>query len=228
MKIVLRIVSIVILLALPTFIIMTCVRLLLTPLTLQVEYNVLKISPDPYGMTTQERLRWSKISLDYLLNSQGISFLAEKKLDDGNPLFNERELDHMQDVKQLIHGMLIAWVVTGAFLVASRFIYGACKSSAMFWSAISVGGWITTGLVVTILMGVLLNFDVLFTDFHLLFFTGDSWLFYTSDTLIRLFPMDFWSNLFVALGAFMLVFGLVFGFLGRGYRKKAIVLDQNL
>ena len=46
-----------------------------------------------------------------------------------------------------------------------------------------------------------------------LFFTGNSWLFYYSDTLIRLFPIRFWQDAFllaavVALGGGL---GLAFG-----------------
>ncbi len=49
-------------------------------------------------------------------------------------------------------------------------------------------------------VGILLNPDVFwqfFTLFHKIFFSGDSWLFYYSDTLIRLFPMRFWEDAFL-------------------------------
>jgi integral membrane protein (TIGR01906 family) len=41
---------------------------------------------------------------------------------------------------------------------------------------------------------IYLNFDWFFTHFHLTFFTGDSWIFDWSDTLIRLFPERFWFD----------------------------------
>ncbi len=227
MKLFLRVLSVLIMVALPAFIIMTSIRLLLTPLTLQAEYHLLKVPPDPFGLSTEERIRWSKVSLDYLLNDQDISFLSEKNLDDGTPLFNERELGHMVDVKNLIKYMLVVWIVVGAILVGFRFLYGALKRSDIFWTAISMGGWLTVGLVAVILAGILLNFDALFTDFHLLFFSGDTWLFYTSDNLIRMFPMEFWVNIFIALGVLMLAFGLLFGFVGKTYLKKVTTLTEK-
>jgi uncharacterized membrane protein len=51
-----------------------------------------------------------------------------------------------------------------------------------------------------------------FTDFHGLFFKGQSWLFPDSDTLIRLYPLKFWEDavlyngVIAALGAFACVF----------------------
>jgi integral membrane protein (TIGR01906 family) len=39
-----------------------------------------------------------------------------------------------------------------------------------------------------------------FTLFHELFFKGNSWLFENSDTLIRLFPLQFWQDAFLWVG----------------------------
>jgi len=38
------------------------------------------------------------------------------------------------------------------------------------------------------------SFSSFFTTFHRIFFTGDSWLFSYSDTLIQLFPLPFWVD----------------------------------
>ena len=54
-------------------------------------------------------LKWSKVSIEYLLNDAGPEFLAAQRLGDGTPLYNERELSHMLDVKLLIQQMITAW-----------------------------------------------------------------------------------------------------------------------
>ena len=41
---------------------------------------------------------------------------------------------------------------------------------------------------------MLVNFDWFFVQFHEALFTGDTWLFPDSDTLIRLYPDVFWSD----------------------------------
>jgi integral membrane protein (TIGR01906 family) len=88
-----------------------------------------------------------------------------------------------------------------------------------YWIAISRGGWLTIGLILAVLAAVMISFDALFTAFHRLFFTGDTWLFYFSDTLIRLFPMRFWRDGFIMMGAFTISGALAAGYLGRQLSK---------
>ena len=45
--------------------------------------------------------------------------------------------------------------------------------------------------------------------FHELFFSGGSWLFLYSDTLIRLFPLPFWQDAFLFAGVLDVLGGLV-------------------
>jgi hypothetical protein len=64
-------------------------RLLLTPVFPQVEYRTPGFPADDYGFTVQDRLHWSTISIDYLVNNADISFLGNLTFPDGSPLFNE-------------------------------------------------------------------------------------------------------------------------------------------
>jgi integral membrane protein (TIGR01906 family) len=170
---------------------------------------------DPYGFTIEDRLKWSKISIDYLLNDSEISFLADQQFADGTPLYNERELSHMLDVKRLFQRMVAGWW----FLVILFVVLGIWawkeKWLAEFWRAVSLGGWLTIGLIMTILVGIAVSFSALFTTFHRLFFTGDTWIFLYSDTLIRLFPMRFWQDGFIAMGLITIGMALAAGLLGR-------------
>ncbi len=205
----------------PFFLIMTAIRILLIPyLFVEFEYRTPNFPPDGYGFTTQERLQWSKVSFDYLLNDQGIEWLAKFKVADGSPLFIDRELSHMVDVKNLIQAMFTAWWIILAGLILAGL--AAWRTSALrdFVIAISTGGWLTDGLIVAILVFVVIAFDSLFTDFHRLFFSGDTWLFEFSDHLIRLFPIRFWQDAFIWMGVFTFVFGFLAGYLGRQIAKR--------
>jgi integral membrane protein (TIGR01906 family) len=65
-------------------------------------------------------------------------------------------------------------------------------------------------------------FEQFFIFFHSIFFKGDSWLFYYSDTLIRLFPIRFWEDAF--LWAAILALGggvwLAFGIRDSSFPKR--------
>jgi integral membrane protein (TIGR01906 family) len=77
------------------------------------------------------------------------------------------------------------------------------------WSAYNRGGWALVGFIGVILVFVALSFSNLFTWFHQIFFESGTWQFYTSDTLIRLFPMRFWRDAFIFVGIMSLLLGVL-------------------
>ena len=187
------------------------IRLLLTHVFPEIEYRMPGFPADEYGFTLQDRLHWSKISIDYLLNKADISFLGDQTFMDGVPLFNERELSHMQDVKEVVQPVLFVgygvWFLVLGLGLWARF--------AGWWPdyvrGIGRGGWLTVGLVAILGIFAGISFWQFFTVFHSLFFTGDSWQFLYSDTLIRLFPMRLWQDAFLFAGLLDVLGGLALG-----------------
>jgi integral membrane protein (TIGR01906 family) len=208
MKTVYRILSWLVAILVPFVFTFLGVRLLLTHAFPEIEYRLPGFPADEYGFTMQERLHWSKISIDYLLNPADISFLADLTFPDGSPLFNERELSHMLDVKQVVRPVL--WIGYGTWLLLLGLGVWAWLAGWKrdLMNGLRRGGWLTVGLVVGLGLLGALSFWQFFTVFHELFFTGDSWLFYYSDTLIRLFPMRFWQDAFLFVGLLDLLGGL--------------------
>jgi integral membrane protein (TIGR01906 family) len=196
-------------------IILTGVFLWMDPIIWDNLYNSPGFPPDPYGFTAKDRSKNSRISLDYMLNSAGISFLGDVKLSDGSPLFNARELSHMADVKRLAQSSFLTWGILIVLLAGSGELAKRQKWLPVWGRSVSLGGWITIGLIVLIFFFILTSFDTLFTDFHHLFFTGDSWLFLYSDSLIRLFPIAFWQDAFIIVGIVAAILSVAAGILGR-------------
>ena len=193
-------------------------RVLLSPLVLKVEYNMPYFPPDEYGFTKEDRLHWAPYALDYLVNSEDISYLGDLKFDDGTPLYNERELSHMDDVKRVTQGALRVWYVSLAFLA----LLGVWAWFGQWWQAYRLGlmrgGLSMVGLAVTVglivVIGIAINPNVFwnfFAGFHSLFFAGNSWLFLYSDTLIRLFPIRFWQDAFLLAAVIALGGGVALG-----------------
>ncbi len=199
----------------PFLLMMTSIRILINPWYLDYQYNNPDFPVDTYGFTTQDRLFWGKISLEYLVNDADSSFLGDFRLPDGSALYNERELSHMVDVKKVVQGMLIAWHVLLALFLLGTLLLWRLKWLRVFWRGISRGGWITIGIIVAILIFLIINFDALFTAFHAIFFEGNSWQFNYSDTLIRLFPLPLWESAFILMGVFTTIMALVCGFVGK-------------
>ncbi|WKZ49195.1 MAG: TIGR01906 family membrane protein [Anaerolineales bacterium] len=193
-------------------------RLLLTTAFLQIEYNMPYFPPDEYGFTKEDRLKWAPYALKYLVNDADISYLGDLKFDDGTPLYNERELSHMEDVKRVTKGALNVWYATLALLLALGIWSRLGGWEQLYRQGLMRGGWTMVGLAVGIglivIVGIAVNPNVFwgfFTAFHHLFFEGDSWLFLYSDTLIRLFPIRFWQDAFLIASFIALGGGLTLG-----------------
>lgn len=187
-------------LGLPVFLVLTGVRLVMTETFLTIEYRRPGFPADRYGFTQEDRLRYAPYAVRYLLNDAGIEYLGDLTLD-GGPMYTDRELRHMADVK----------VVTRAALAVHRVLAVALGVTvvALAWSpahrrvlrqGLFAGGTLTIGLIVTIVVIVLLSWDAFFTGFHRVFFEGDSWRFSPRATLIRLFPEQFWFDAAIAIG----------------------------
>ena len=220
MKQISRILSWLVTLLIPLALIFLGVRLVLTHAFLEVEYRMPGFPPDGYGFSIQDRLHWSKISWDYMLNSADISFLGDLTFPDDKPLFNARELSHMLDVKNVVRPAFLIgyadWIVLLVLALWAR--WGGWWSA--YVNGVRRGGWLTVCLVAVVGIFAAISFWQFFTLFHKLFFTGDSWLFLYSDTLIRLFPLRFWQDLFLFIPILIVICGLVLGLALRPKKSR--------
>jgi len=188
------------------------IRFCLTPLFIDLEYRTPGFPEDQFGFSTSERVDLAYKSVDYLVGKISDQSYRDLSFPDGSPIFNERELSHMQDVRDLTLIVLQIWYACLILLVL-----GIGMALKLGWQRDLMKAAKTAGLIIfmfifAVLLGVLLNFDQLFTSFHSIFFEGDTWLFYTSDSLIRLFPTPFWVNVFVAIGVIAFALALILYF----------------
>jgi integral membrane protein (TIGR01906 family) len=195
-------------------ILLTFVRVLLTPLFLQIEYRRPGFPADPYGFTLAERLRYAEISQAYLLTNAGTDYFAPYHLADGAPLYNERESSHMADVQRLVSQTLLVWEICGVILlVILSFLLW--KDLHLFWQILFEAGRFTLIFIVAAGIAVMVVWDQAFVFFHHLFFSANTWLFLYSDTLIRLFPVAFWQDIFLSAAIGTALVGLIVMLLAR-------------
>jgi integral membrane protein (TIGR01906 family) len=219
MKLLYRILAWLVTLLLPLALTFLGQRLLLTHAFLEVEYRTPGFPADDYGFNLQDRLKWSKVSVDYLLNNADISFLGNQTFPDGSALFNQRELSHMQDVKRVVKPVLWFGWATWFFVLAIGLWARFSGSWPEYLRGLRRGGWLAVGLVAIIGIFAGVSFWQFFSLFHELFFSGGSWLFEYSDTLIRLFPLPFWEDAFLFAGVLDVLGGLALG-LGLGPKAR--------
>ncbi len=181
----------------PFVLLLTSLRLLLTDAFVHIEYRLPGFPEDTYGFTLEDRLYWAPIALDYLLNNEGIEFLGDLEFDDGSEVYNQRELQHMVDVKRLTQLVLGVWVVGLASVVILGVVMHRTGRREAFWASLRLGAKIMLWFLLVLSITLIVSFSFVFVGFHRIFFEGDTWLFRYSDTLIRLFPVRFWQVVFI-------------------------------
>ena len=211
------------LLTLPVALLLTSVRLLLTPAFVRLDYAVPGFPQDAYGFSTPDRISWADVSLDYLLNDEPIAFLGELKFDDGQAVYNERELKHMLDVKILVQQAMGVWLAALAASLVLLLLIGQFAGWDRALQALRNGARATLVVMGILLVLIAAAFQFVFVGFHRVFFQGDTWLFLYSDTLIRLFPERFWLTAFVGIVVGTVGLACVLWFVSRGWLRRRAV-----
>jgi len=237
MKTLHKILSWVIAFLLPVVIVLSVVRLVINPWYVEFEYRMPGFPVDPYGFTLQDRLNYSKIAIDYLVNDAGIEYLGDLRfppgqqtpepscqfMDDCMRFYNDRELQHMLDVKNVVQGAMVVLQVGFAGLVVLALWAWRGRWVDEYLYGLERGGMMVLILLGIIILFVLLAFNYLFVIFHEIFFQTGTWMFLYSDTLIRLFPERFWQDTFLVVGGLSIALGLLFFFLIRKvHRNRAV------
>jgi integral membrane protein (TIGR01906 family) len=198
-------------LSIPLILCTLSILVLLSPVFINFEYQRPGFPEDSFGFSTEERLDFGNETRRYLISSQSLDVLRQLEFDNGDPIYKERELTHLEDVKVVIQGLLRVFYVGVAVFFIGGYIARGNQWQEDFKRAIFRGGRLTAILLLTVLFFTLISFQALFTGFHRVFFEGDSWLFYYSDTLIRLFPIRFWQDIFLFFGLLSLAGGGILG-----------------
>ncbi len=181
----------------PMVLVLIALRVLLTPGYLHVAYRLPGFPADPYGFDLDDRLRWAEKARQYLMRPVDIRFLARLRLPDGRPLFNDRELAHLVDVKKVVQAALRTGYLALALLLVLGWWAWRTGQKQAYLRALRRGAWLTLALMGLMTLAVIAAFGVFFVAFHNVFFEPGTWTFATSDTLIRLFPERFWQQAFL-------------------------------
>jgi integral membrane protein (TIGR01906 family) len=191
----------------------TNVLLLATPEFVALQYWRPGFPPaDRYD--ARARLELSQATVRWLNSGEGIEALGELRHGD-EAVYNERELQHMADVKVVIDGLRWIWRLAGLVLVGAL---AAALWQPAWRQPLARSTFLGSALLVAVLAGILiyalLSFDAFFVSFHEVFFPPGTWTFDYRDSLIQLYPLEFWMDATWILGAASLVGGLLAGVLG--------------
>jgi integral membrane protein (TIGR01906 family) len=185
-----------------------------------------RIEPDRFGFTPAERLELAEATLDYLQRpepaAEVIYLLEELRLPGtDDPLYNPAEIKHMLDVKVVADAFKTAlWVLLAVVAGGLIFLFARPQTRYQGAKALFQGGVFTGTAVVVVLVFIGLGWSVFFTLFHDIFFDPGTWTFLYTDSLIRLFPEQFWFDFALLWTGSILLLGAIFAGVGYWLMKK--------
>jgi integral membrane protein (TIGR01906 family) len=171
-------------------------------------------APARTGIARSELVRASAELRDYFNNNAEFFYTRVKQGEREVPLFNEREVGHLHDVKQVFgwvfHVQEIAFVYILAY-VAGVFIWARERSLRALALHTLIGGVLTIAIIVLLGAFAVSGFERAFERFHLIAFSNDLWrLDPRTDHLIQMFPEEFWFDVTMITGLLTLAEAAIF------------------
>jgi len=153
----------------------------------------------------KDYFRDDQVKLEVLLQQPGKEVLN---------LFNQKEIDHMVDVKNLIKTTIL-FERTGLILLIIFFVFYLFREGYIsFYENLKrimlVSFLIWSILLFLIVFGMIVDFNYTFTLFHKIMFTNDLWILDpNSDFLIMIYPQRFFLEISAAIIILFILINLI-------------------
>ncbi len=144
------------------------------------------------------------------INSEIILYLKGKTDSYNKELFNEEEITHLKDVKELIRkGNTIYYTYITILFLLILTLFQLNKKAFLKNLSITLflSGALTLLVTVALLLLIKLNFSSFFTFFHNILFPQGGWLFSSSDNIIKLYPSGFFYDIAKKLFTSIILYG---------------------
>jgi integral membrane protein (TIGR01906 family) len=209
-------------LSLPLFLILSTLYVFFTEAYIRYEYSKPGFPP-ALNFSAEDRYRNSVESMRFVLGQRTLGQFV------GLGIYNEREISHMVDVQRVVSGALLAHAAAGILLIiALAFLLRTKGTRVIAYDGLLTGSVLTLILISVIGIFSATSFDQFFVVFHSLFFTGDTWLFPATDSLIQLYPIEFWEDTSYAVAILSVLGALVIGGIALSLKWRARSERVNL
>ncbi|MFJ6003459.1 DUF1461 domain-containing protein [Arthrobacter sp. NPDC092385] len=199
-----RLLQVVVALFFPVIVVAAAVRAVASSSFLWLEYHRPGFPADQYGFSLDDRMTYGSYALDYVLNFAPPRYLGGLVTPEGEPLFLESEVGHMADVKGVL-GLSFALALVLFVLSVLACAYLARRYKGGVRRALFSGAVLTLVGIIVLAVLAILAWQTFFTQVHALFFAEGTWTFRVDDTLIRLFPEQFWTDSAITVAVLVLV-----------------------
>ncbi|WP_058887292.1 TIGR01906 family membrane protein [Nesterenkonia jeotgali] len=191
----------------PILLLVAAVRLVASPLFLWLAYNRPWIPEGAYSMNPDDRLVYGSYGTDFLTNLANSRYLSELA-PGGQALFTDAEVSHMVDVKFVVLWAMLAGFILLVLTLILALLLRAWRPGGVA-RGLFAGAWVTLGVIITVAVLAIIDFQLFFAEFHRIFFADGTWTFPNDSTLIQLYPEQFWIDAGVAVVALAVLFAVI-------------------
>lgn len=161
--------------------------------------------------------------IDYFNNSRKSPQIQVMQDGEESDLFSSQEVDHLKDVKRLIRLFYTIQWFTLAYVVVyiiAGFIMRRRAFLKQLTKVLLLGGLFTWGLFAFLGIWAAIDFNSLFHTLHVVSFSNDLYFLDPTDSLIIMFPEEFFRDAALFLAGGTLAEALILGGGAWFYQKK--------
>jgi integral membrane protein (TIGR01906 family) len=146
------------------------------------------------GLDDSQLQRIADAFVTYFQSPPGELQMQVTAFGQSRPLFNDREVAHMQDVQALVQFFLQMQLVAAAAVVVRIVLaFSVDRSGVPIGREMLISVGLMLAAIVVVGVMAVIDFDALWTRFHQIAFRNGLWLLDPSrDYLLMLFPEPFW------------------------------------
>ncbi len=207
--------------AVPAVLIGNALWVMVNPWLVHAQYAIPGFPDDAFGLSDAERTDLALTGVDSIRpGTEGVELLREARLPSGGEAFDQREIDHMQDVRGLMAAFFILWAAALALGIAAALALRRLGSGRRISVALKRGAVLTLAVMAAAGLVMLVDFEFFFDGFHGIFFEDETWEFNETYLLRQIYPDFFWGVAGAAIAAAVALQALV---LFAAFRGRARV-----
>ena len=208
--------------AINTILFIICIPLLLITTNLRFAVNDIRLYEygfNKYNVSEESGL--DKGNLTEIAQKLITYFNSDEEFVDIS-VYNQRDIDHLKDVKGLIQLAYRLQFVSLAYIVV-YILFAFLLLGGALWRQLARriiwGSWTTIAILAALGIFALVDFDQLFLLFHLVSFRNDLWQLYPGDKLLAMFPEGFFNDAALFIGGAVILEAIIIGVIAWGFLK---------
>ncbi len=170
------------------------------------KYKISKVT----GINDEQLKQAGKKLIDYLNGRTDSPQIVVTNGKSNFNLYNDIELTHLGDVRNIVQLFKILQIVSIAALILAGILLYARAGIQKILGGIQLGSILTIGFTVVLISWALIDFQSLFYLFHMVSFSNDLWILDPSkDYLIMMFPQEFFNDAALFMIATIIIVSLI-------------------